>query len=156
MSVSKNIRMTVVISLSCLLFVSLSSGQESKSVVKQDEAAHENKTDEPKSQTVCPLTGGDINKKAYVDYKGQRIYLCCMGCEARFLKNPEKALQKIKEKGEMAETLDPVSVQPICPVSSDAIDPAIYVDHEGKRIYFCCEKCQKKFNKKPEKFLKIE
>jgi YHS domain-containing protein len=34
-----------------------------------------------------------------MDYKGQRIYFCCQGCDAEFKKDPEKYLKKIKEQG---------------------------------------------------------
>jgi YHS domain-containing protein len=53
----------------------------------------------PQSQTICPVMGAKINKEVYVDYKGQRIYFCCSGCDAEFRKDPEKYLKKMKEQG---------------------------------------------------------
>jgi len=53
----------------------------------------------PKPQTVCPVLGGKIDNKVYVDYQGKRIYFCCLGCDAEFKKNPEKYLQKMAEEG---------------------------------------------------------
>jgi YHS domain-containing protein len=50
-------------------------------------------------QTKCPVLGGNIDKQVFADYKGQRIYFCCRGCDAEFKKNPEKYLQKLKEAG---------------------------------------------------------
>ncbi|MBU2567994.1 MAG: YHS domain-containing protein [Elusimicrobia bacterium] len=29
-------------------------------------------------------------KTKVVDYKGQKYYLCCPGCDSEFIKNPEK------------------------------------------------------------------
>jgi YHS domain-containing protein len=52
-----------------------------------------------KSQTLCPVLGGNIDKSTYVDYKGQRIYFCCKGCDDEFKKNPEKYLEKMKSQG---------------------------------------------------------
>ncbi len=43
--------------------------------------------------------------------------------------------------------------QKICPVMGDAIDKDIYVDHNGRRVYFCCQMCVGAFNKEPEKYL---
>lgn len=143
----------VSVAIPVSLFNSIVYGEETRTEEEQNAATDKVKPDLLKPQTVCPLTGGEINKEAYTDYKGQRIYFCCMGCEPRFYKNPRKSLLQIKENGEMTETLNPLSVQPQCPVSGEAIDPSVYVDQNGKRIYFCCEKCRKKFNKKPEKFL---
>ncbi|MFZ5452287.1 MAG: YHS domain-containing protein [Thermodesulfobacteriota bacterium] len=53
----------------------------------------------PQAQTTCPVLGGKINKAVYTDYKGQRIYFCCQGCDAEFKKDPEKYLKKMKEQG---------------------------------------------------------
>lgn len=144
----------VSVAIPLSLFNSIVYGEDTRTEEQEDTVSdHAKPGDVLKPQTVCPLTGGEINKEAYTDYKGQRIYFCCMGCEPRFYKNPKKSLQQIKENGEMAESLDPLSVQPQCPVSGEAIDPSVYADHNKKRIYFCCEKCRKKFNRKPEKYL---
>lgn len=53
----------------------------------------------PKSQTTCPVLGGEINKQYYADYKGQRIYFCCGACVEPFKKEPEKYLKKLEEQG---------------------------------------------------------
>ncbi|MGA8573543.1 MAG: YHS domain-containing protein [Desulfobaccales bacterium] len=45
------------------------------------------------------MSGGDINKKVYVDYQGKRIYFCCSGCPAEFKKDPEKYLKKMEAQG---------------------------------------------------------
>ena len=54
---------------------------------------------EPKPQTVCPVLGGNIDKKVLIDYQGKRIYFCCPGCPAEFSKDPEKYLKKIEAQG---------------------------------------------------------
>ena len=54
---------------------------------------------DPKPQTVCPVLGGNVDKKVYVDYQGKRVYFCCTGCDAEFKKDPEKYLKKIQEQG---------------------------------------------------------
>lgn len=56
------------------------------------------------TQTKCPVRGGDIDKQVYVDYKGKRIYFCCLGCDADFKKDPEKYMKKLEEQG---VTLEP-------------------------------------------------
>jgi len=33
------------------------------------------------------------------------------------------------------------------------IDASIYVDHEGRRVYFCCAGCPEAFKKDPAKYL---
>ena len=54
---------------------------------------------EPHPQTVCPVLGGNIDKKVYIDYQGKRVYFCCPGCPAEFSKDPEKFLKKMEAEG---------------------------------------------------------
>lgn len=46
-------------------------------------------------QKECPLSGEDIDKKVYADYKGRRVYFCCSKCKAKFEKDPTKYLAKL-------------------------------------------------------------
>ena len=55
--------------------------------------------DQPKPQTLCPVLGGNVDKKVYIDYQGKRIYFCCQGCDAEFKKDPEKYMKKLQEQG---------------------------------------------------------
>jgi len=48
-------------------------------------------------QTFCPVMSGAINKDYYTIYKGKKVYFCCPGCEAEFLKSPEKYLSKLPQ-----------------------------------------------------------
>jgi YHS domain-containing protein len=52
-----------------------------------------------------------------------------------------------------AET--PTIEQKTCPVMGNLINPKIFVDYKGRRIYFCCNMCPPVFNKDPEKYIKI-
>ncbi|MGP8051048.1 MAG: YHS domain-containing protein [Desulfobaccales bacterium] len=54
---------------------------------------------ESQPQTVCPVLGGNIDKKVFTDYQGKRIYFCCAGCPAEFKKDPEKYLKKMEAEG---------------------------------------------------------
>ena len=50
-------------------------------------------------QRVCPVSGdvlGAMDKPYKVTAKGQTVFLCCQGCEAQFLKDPDKYLAKLK------------------------------------------------------------
>lgn len=40
-----------------------------------------------------------------------------------------------------------------CPVMGAPIDKDVYVDHEGRRVYFCCEPCVAQFQQNPEEYL---
>jgi YHS domain-containing protein len=48
----------------------------------------------------------------------------------------------------------PRIAQTVCPVMGGKINPDIYVDHNGRRVYFCCKACVEQFKEEPEKYLK--
>lgn len=60
-------------------------------------------------QTMCPVMGGEINKKYYADYQGKRVYFCCPACIAPFKKAPAKYLKKLD-----AEGVTPAAICPKC------------------------------------------
>jgi len=41
-----------------------------------------------------------------------------------------------------------------CPVLGNPVNKKLYVDHDGKRVYFCCPPCIPRFKKDPEKYVK--
>jgi len=43
--------------------------------------------------------------------------------------------------------------QSACPVSGTPIDKTKFRDHEGQRVYFCCDNCPKAFEADPAKFI---
>jgi len=52
---------------------------------------------QPAEQTTCPVMGGKINRSIYTQYKGQRVYFCCAGCEEKFLSSPETYVSKLPQ-----------------------------------------------------------
>jgi len=44
-------------------------------------------------------------------------------------------------------------VQTTCPVMGGPIDPKVYTEYKGRRVYFCCKGCDKKFLENPEEYL---
>lgn len=54
-------------------------------------------------------------------------------------------------------TTNIVKHQTLCPVMGGAINKQVFVDYEGKRVYFCCMGCPPEFKKDPAKYiLKLE
>lgn len=49
----------------------------------------------------CPISGDKVSGKDFVTYKGVRYGLCCASCASTFLKEPDKYIQKLKDKGEI-------------------------------------------------------
>ncbi len=44
--------------------------------------------------------------------------------------------------------------QTLCPIMGGQINTNMFVDAEGKRVYFCCGGCPAEFKKDPAKFIK--
>ena len=105
-----------------------------------------------KPQTRCPLMGGEINKEVFVDHEGQRIYFCCPSCIPNFNKDPAGYLKKMKEQGILPEKTP--KPQTRCPVMGGEINKDVFVDHQGKRVYFCCDQCTAKFKEDPAGYIK--
>jgi len=75
---------------------------------------------------------------------GSIVVLALAGCNGHADRDTE----------EVAAVQDAVENQQFCPVMEGmAIDRNIYVDHEGKRVYFCCPGCIATFNEDPEQYL---
>ena len=60
-------------------------------------------TQDQHAQKLCPVMGGKIDKSAYVDYEGKRVYFCCSGCKQTFLENPEKYVKQMESQGIVLE-----------------------------------------------------
>ena len=56
-----------------------------------------------KSQTTCPVMGGEIDRNIYADYEGKRVYFCYPACLGEFKKNPEKYVKKLEDEGVILE-----------------------------------------------------
>ncbi len=58
---------------------------------------------EGQPQKFCPVMGSEIDKSAYADYEGKRVYFCCPGCKASFLETPDKYIKDMESKGIVLE-----------------------------------------------------
>lgn len=110
-------------------------------------------------QSTCPVMGGAINPELYADVAGKRVYVCCGGCIGMIEKDPAKYLAILEGRGEeveaLPETVPAGKVQTICPVMGGAVNPKLYADVDGKRIYVCCGGCIDAIRKDPAKYISI-
>ena len=61
----------------------------------------------------------------------------------------EEAGRQHEHGGEYVEVL-PAGANQMCPVMpSEKVDPSLYVEYKGKRIYVCCKKCVKRVKEDP-------
>ncbi len=62
------------------------------------------------AQGTCPvMEGNPVDPSLYVDYKGERVYLCCKTCVKLFTENPEAYLDKLPQFAEPAHSESPAT-----------------------------------------------
>src|SRR3989339_1568418 len=76
------------------------------------------------------------------------------GCKKKELMEPANSATPTMEKmtDGAAQTADS-NEQITCPVMGGKINKDIFVEHNGKKVYFCCPACIEEFEKNPEKYL---
>ena len=134
-----------IIMIAVLSFIATASGFAADAEDTAKKAAPE-----LKNQSHCPVMGGRIDSTVYSDVQGQRVYHCCPGCSRSLKADPDKFFKKAAEQGVLFE-----NIQETCPVSGEKLtEKTVYTDFEGRRVYFCCEKCIAEFDKDPAGYLK--
>jgi YHS domain-containing protein len=58
-------------------------------------------------QTLCPVMGGEVNKKLFVDYEGKRIYVCCRDCLKAVKLDPAKYVKQLEADGITLDKAEP-------------------------------------------------
>lgn len=74
---------------------------------------------------------------------------CKVKCEEK-----KAACAVKKAEGKAEEVTGTVVAQTMCPVMGGAVNKALYVDYDGKRIYVCCAGCIDAVKKDPAKYVK--
>ena len=97
-------------------------------------------------QVACPLTGKPVNPEAKSDVGGVSVGFCCDKCKGKVDKADDKVALVF---GDISKGF---TLQTTCPVSGKAINAARMVEHDGQKVYFCCDKCPAAFEKDPSKY----
>ena len=53
-----------------------------------------------------------------------------------------------------AKAGDASTEQTLCPVMGNPIDKNVFIEYQGKKVYFCCKACIDTFKADPEKYRK--
>ncbi len=100
-------------------------------------------------QVACPFTGRKVNPDATVELGSAKVSFCCNNCKGKF----DKTADEEKLALVFGDISKGFTLQTECPVSGKAIKVDQSVEHQGKKVYFCCGNCPKAFEKEPAKFL---
>jgi YHS domain-containing protein len=98
----------------------------------------------PHIQVTCPISGEPVDKSAFAEQDGNKVYFCCNDCKAKFTAHPDAFKAKLAAS---------YTYQTKCPVKNRDIDPAAHDDlPTGERVYFCCKDCAAEFLANPGKY----
>jgi len=107
----------------------------------------------------CPVMGekGVVDEKIpYSVVDGKKYYHCCAGCSEKFQAETNKYLKDFSVPANVIK-VDEDGKHFRCVVSGEmgtVSEKTAYSDVDGKRYYFCCDNCKKKFDADSEKFMK--
>lgn len=99
-------------------------------------------------QALCPVMGNPIDEEVFVTHEGRKVYFCCKGCDRKFLDEPAAYLPSLYEQ------IFPQNIQVSCPIMGGAVNPEVFVEHDGRKVYFCCKGCDTRFEADPDRYLK--
>jgi Cu+-exporting ATPase len=99
-------------------------------------------------QITCPVMGGEIDEKVFIEYEGQKVYFCCPPCKKKFTDSPRTYLPALYKQWY------PQRVQVKCPVMGGVVNPDVFVEHKGQQVHFCCKGCDTKFKADADKYMK--
>lgn len=74
------------------------------------------------------------------------VAMVVIGCGGESIADEEKKADVAKIVVKKAQTH--------CPIMGNPVDKKVYLDYEGKRIYFCCAPCIEKFKEDPDGYIK--
>lgn len=108
-------------------------------------------------QSVCPITGRDISEDKTVEIGGVTVGLCCAGCLKKVDKQEGLAAKaqlvfadKPFEKG-FERKIEEVNLAELNCLFQDQkdVNPDMFAEYNGHRVYFCCPECKADFEKDP-------
>src|SRR5688572_18546027 len=89
----------------------------------------------------CVVAGSKDAKEANsLEYKGGKVFFCCMNCPKAFSKDTAKFAAKANHQ--LVATGQ--AKQGACPISGQPVDEATKIKVGSTEVAFCCEKCQGK------------
>ncbi len=102
--------------------------------------------DRAKVQVTCPVSKESVDRKVFVESKGEKVYLCCKDCAGKYESDPAKYASALANS---------YTYQTNCPVMGKGINPAVFTKlSTGETIYYCCPGCDKSLQGNPAKYNK--
>jgi len=100
------------------------------------------------SNAKCLISGDNIDKNEFVDYKDGKVYFCCEMCKADF--KAEKS-DKFSSKANYQLVSTGQYAQKSCPMTGKEIDKTKTISIGEFNVAFCCNGCKSKTEAKKDK-----
>lgn len=138
--------------VSAAFAVAASLGLSTATAQMHDEkdAHHDRKTKAKAELPRCPISGDAVDFSAKLDTDDGPVYFCCEGCIKKYKKDPAKYADKVAAQRKALEKLPRIQV--VCPLSGETINPKVFYEKDGQKVYFCCTRCRAKYAKDPAKY----
>lgn len=105
---------------------------------------------------VSVVLGGGCKKKEVPATPAKEMSMEDMQKQAtKTAEDTKKAATATAEEAKKTATATAASIeQTTCPImDGNKIDKNVFVEYQGKKVYFCCADCKAKFLAEPEKYL---
>lgn len=91
----------------------------------------------------CPISGGAAKEAGVAEYKGAKVYFCCMNCPEGFKKDTAKFASKANHQLVQTKQFE----QKCCPLAGKPVNDEKSVTIGGVAVKFCCDGCKGKVEK---------
>jgi len=116
-----------------------------------DQKAGDDKAkDEKPALPTCPVSGQPVNLYVSTPTDDGPVYFCCPACIAKYKAAPKDFADKVAAQRALLAKLPRVQVT--CPSSGEPINPKVFTEKGGQKVYFCCADCKGDYEADPAKF----
>lgn len=98
-----------------------------------------------RAQVTCPVTGEPIDKRFFVEMPDYDLYFATEAAKASW----EEDRKPYEKNLDTCHTF-----QTHCGTCPGDFNPKAMIEHESRKIYFCCMGCGGAFKKDPQKFIR--
>ncbi|MFQ5806327.1 MAG: hypothetical protein ACE5I3_07750 [Phycisphaerae bacterium] len=138
------------LTISLVTFLALGFAANGVLAQHHDQEKKEGKKAEQANTPACPVMGDPVDFSVKTVTAEGPVYFCCRDCLEKFEKNSEK--YAAKAAAQRKELKKRPRIQVTCPLSGEPIDKTVFTEHDGRKVYFCCNGCKPTFEKDPAKF----
>ncbi len=130
--------------------LSLGFGLASAAAQHSDGSAEHGQKKKALALPKCPVADEPINFAVSTATNDGPVFFCCKDCISKYKANVDK--YSVKVAAQRKALVGRAKVQVTCPLSGKPVDQKVFVEHDGGKVYFCCEGCIGRFKQDPGKY----